>query len=75
MASYTNYHTPLTVAALNCSVKRLIETTASLPDQSEGYEVWLQAWKQGKASIFSLPVQEILDFVERSLCAGNEKQP
>ncbi len=62
-------HTPLSIAAIDSSVTRLIKTRADLPAYTEGYDIWLQAWQRGKASVFSVPIKEILDFVEQSLCA------
>lgn len=64
-------HTPLTINALNKSVKKLSETTPDLPNYEQGYEAWLNAWHQGQANIFSQPIKEIIDFVERSLKAGS----
>jgi len=66
-------HTPLSLAALDCSVTQLVKTVANLPDYSEGYSVWLEAWNRGKANIYSMPIREIIEFVEKSLCQGKQE--
>lgn len=65
-------HTPFTVEALDSSLTHLDKTIHELPDQTEGYSIWHQAWKKGQASIFSMPVRELVDMVEASLCKGSQ---
>lgn len=66
-------HSPLTVEALNSSLVQMEQIVEPLPDQSEGYNLWLQSWKTGKASIFAMPVRELIDMVEEAL--KNEDHP
>ena len=63
-------HTPLSQAGMDCSVHKLQKTLADVPNRNEGYDVWLAAWQQGKANIYAIPIKELIDFVERSLCAN-----
>ncbi len=65
-------HSPITLETLDSSVNEFDKIQAELPDQSEGYSEWLKNWELGKAGIFSMPIKEMIDFVEKSLCM--EKQ-
>jgi len=65
-------HSPVALETLDCSVIELDKILADFPDQFEGYSEWLKSWEQGKAGIFSLPIKDMIDFVEKSLCMENE---
>lgn len=67
-------HTPLSITGMNCSTLKMIKTSADYSEQNEGYAAWLSAWRRGEANIYSVPVSDIIDFVERSLCAGNDSE-
>lgn len=65
-------HTPLTLAGMDNNTLKLIKTVADYSDHNDGYAAWLSAWQQGQANIYSVPISDIIDFVERSLCAGSD---
>jgi hypothetical protein len=58
-------HAPVSAEALDTSVTMLVETRQSnLPDISEGYKTWRDAFDQGKAGVFTIPVDKIIQYIE-----------
>lgn len=58
-------HSPVSAATLDASVIKLVETRASnMPDISEGYNNWREAFDQGKGGVFSIPVNKIIQYIE-----------
>ncbi len=58
-------HSPVSEKTLDDSVTTLaLEQSEDLPDISEGYEVWKEAFDKGEGGIFTIPVQQIIQFIE-----------
>ena len=63
-------HCPVTAATLEASVVELVSSDeASLPDISEGYAVWREAFDAGESGYFTSPVAKIVEHIE-SVVAG-----
>lgn len=60
-------HLPLGEAALQSSVTRLISSDASMPDISEGYGHWKAAFDAGEGGIFSIPVAQAVEYIEKAV--------
>ncbi|MBI1345063.1 hypothetical protein GC163_02100 [bacterium] len=56
-------HLPFTESAIERSVTTLERETGSVPDYTEGYQLWRQAFDAGKAGIFTGTVAEAVDAV------------
>ena len=59
-------HTPVSSETLDKSVVKLLGTTATLPDISEGYAIWREASDAGEGGIFTISIAEIVDFIEEA---------
>lgn len=57
-------HAPVSAKTLDLSVVKLQGSTADLPDVSEGYAAWREAYDAGEGGIFTIPVSQIIDFIE-----------
>jgi len=57
-------HVPVSAATLDQSVVRLQGLTDNPPDISEGYAVWREAYDAGEGGIFTIPVAEIVEYIE-----------
>ena len=52
-------HAPVSDKTLDASVIELVETRqTNLPDISEGYQIWREAFDSGGARVFTIPVSE-----------------
>lgn len=60
-------HLPFSYKALDESVIELLHQNTELPDFSEGFNTWKQAFLQARAGVFSIPVAEAVDYVERTI--------
>ena len=60
-------HFPVSAQTLQASLTRLIGVREPLRAYREGYEIWREAFDEGKAGIFSIPLTEILGIVEQSI--------
>jgi len=60
-------HMPIDVGILESSVTELVAQSVPLPDFAEGYEIWREAFDQGKGGVFSRPVSECVSFMEETL--------
>jgi hypothetical protein len=60
-------HLPVSRKTLEESVLKLAGTTAPNPSYREGYATWKQAFDAGNAGIFTIPVAEIVGFVEKTV--------
>lgn len=66
----TMSHVPITEAALRESVISVIRVDSKLRDYQEGYKAWVSA----KGGVFSIPVSEIVSFVEETTVHGKRKR-
>lgn len=58
-------HSPVSEKTLDESVTTLaIESSPNLPDVSEGYETWKQAFDKGEGGIFTIPASQIIQYIE-----------
>lgn len=66
-------HIPLSEEALNKSVTTLKNGTYKKPDSLEmdGYSYWKKEFDKGNAGIFTIPVSEIVNTMEKSIIAGD----
>ncbi len=60
-------HMPIDAGILESSVTELVHQSVPLPDFTEGYEIWREAFDQGQAGVFDLPVSECVGFMEEVL--------
>lgn len=64
-------HMPFNKEALVKSVISF-DKMVKVPDFSEGYEIWKEAFDKGKAGVFSISVSESVDFMEQTINEGHE---
>lgn len=57
-------HVPVSRETLEASVIALQAENVLPPDISEGYVLWREAFEQGRAGVFTLSVQEIVQYIE-----------
>lgn len=58
-------HSPVSEKTLDDSVTMLASDDAErLPDISEGYTAWKEAFDSGEGGIFTIPVNQIVQFIE-----------
>lgn len=58
-------HSPVSEKTLDESVTTLaIESSPNLPDVSEGYDTWKQAFDKGEGGIFTISVSQIIQYIE-----------
>ncbi len=60
-------HLPFAEEALRQSVVTIAGRRKTLPDYEEGYKTWKEAFDAGKAGIFTVPVAEVVAFMEQAL--------
>ncbi len=61
-------HSPVSQKTLDESVTKLIKDNAlSLPDISEGYKIWKEAFDKGQAGVFTISVDKIIQNIEDSV--------
>jgi hypothetical protein len=59
-------HSPVSSETLDLSVVKLLGTATTLPDISEGYLAWREAYDAGEGGIFTISVAEIVEFIEEA---------
>lgn len=57
-------HVPISREALEASVTELLQSDAAMPDISEGYAVWLLSFEKGQAGVFTIPVAQVVQYIE-----------
>lgn len=60
-------HFPVSGQTLQESLTRLIGIREPDPAYEEGYRIWREAFDEGKAGIFTVPVAQIVEIVEQSI--------
>lgn len=60
-------HFPVSMQTLQASVTRLRGKESPNPEYREGYATWRKAFDEGNAGIFTTPVAEIVEFVEKAI--------
>jgi hypothetical protein len=54
-------HLPFQSAAIQRSVTKVLRKLSSVPDYTEGYDIWKQAYESGKAGVFDTEVAPTLN--------------
>ena len=65
-------HMPFAREAIDASVVRLMSRRQRLPSYEEGYVAWKQQAERGKAGVFTIPVAEAIEGIERAF--GNPQR-
>ncbi|WP_073268755.1 hypothetical protein [Phytopseudomonas punonensis] len=60
-------HLPISEAALQSSVTQLIDSGAPMPDISEGYGHWKAAFDADEGGIFTIPVAQAVEYIEKAV--------
>lgn len=60
-------HMPYAEEALEECVAELERDSAELPEYEEGYRLWREAFEQGDAGVFTVPVMQAIEFVQESI--------
>lgn len=60
---YSNFigHLPFSEKIISKSVTKLVEENKNLPDFSEGYNQWKEAWDNGKGGYWTVDLKEAID--------------
>ena len=65
-------HSPVSEKTLDESVTTLaIENSTDLPDVSEGYQTWKEAFDKGEGGVFTIPANQIIQYIE-DIVTGKE---
>ncbi len=59
-------HMPFAEQALDHSVTQMVEQKTQLPSYEEGYADWKRQADQGKAGVFTIPVAQAIDGIEKA---------
>lgn len=57
-------HAPVDETTLNLSLTKLTGETQNLPDISEGYDVWKEAFDAGEGGVFNISISQIIQYIE-----------
>jgi hypothetical protein len=60
-------HLPCAEEALDQSDVELVAEDAELPDFSEGYKLWKEAFDKGQAGAFAVPIAKSIEVMEQIL--------
>lgn len=60
---------PVAEANFRTSVLELIDAHATLPEDEEGYHMWLEAFQRGDAGVLTLDLTEIVGVMAEALAA------
>lgn len=60
-------HFPVSEESLRNSVIEYKGMAKTIPPYQEGYKTWKEAFDDGKAGVFTIPVSEIVDVVEKAI--------
>ncbi len=69
-------HVPVSKEALEASVISMTQEGVIPPDISEGYIIWREAFEQGRAGVFTISLQQIVQYIEDQFAkqAGAQQQ-
>jgi hypothetical protein len=68
-------HAPVSQKTLDDSVTNLIESHVDpLPDISEGYLTWKEAFVKGEAGVFTIPADKIVQYIEDVVTGKNDNR-
>ncbi len=64
-------HLPFSAAALEASLKAFLMHLDKIPEFSEGYNEWKQAFDAGKAGYWKIPVKEAINVISEMILKKN----
>ena len=67
--SETISHMPFALGAVHESVTERVREDAPLPDHADGYAQWRSAFDAGEGGVFTIPVAEAVEYMERAINA------
>ena len=60
-------HMPFTEEAIDKSTNKLIKEKAELPDFDSGYDLWREAFDEGRAGVYTITISEAVSVTEATL--------
>lgn len=60
-------HLPFSEKSISKSVTKLVGQNNNLPDFSEGYNRWKEAWDSGKGGYWTIDLKEAIDGVDKAM--------
>lgn len=57
-------HAPVSQESLDGSVVELLQADAPMPNIGEGYALWRLAFGRGETGVFTLPVKDVVQYIE-----------
>jgi len=69
--SETINHLPIAEEALDRSVTALVSNNSEIPDFSEGYKYWKEAFDNGAGGVFSIEVKDAVKYTEETFSTDN----
>lgn len=60
-------HMPFTEEAIDKSINKLIKEKAELPDFESGYDLWREAFDEGRAGVYTITIAEAVSVTESTL--------
>ncbi len=67
-------HAPVTAAMVEAAVGEMVAEdgpTADDPDFEGPFQEWLEPFEKGEAGVFTIPITDILDLIEKSVSPAN----
>ena len=66
------HHSPFAEEAIDASVVELLAEDVELPDFAEGYDLWRESFDKGEAGVFTIPVAQSIEAMERVIDQARE---
>ena len=60
-------HLPISTEALKSSVTKLVQQVSELPDYTEGYQTWREAYDSGNGGFFTISVAKCVEYMETAV--------
>lgn len=72
-AGYSSFigHLPFSEKSISASVTELVGQHNNLPDFSEGYNQWKEAWDNGKAGYWTIDLKDAIDGIDKVMQPRN----
>lgn len=66
---YTSFigHLPYSEKAISNSITKLAGQNENLPDFSEGYNQWKEAWVSGKGGYWTVALKQAIDSIDKAM--------
>ncbi|NML67302.1 hypothetical protein HHL22_19040 [Hymenobacter sp. RP-2-7] len=73
--SGTASHLPFSEDAIEASVTQLVVAKESLPqDFEKGYQMWREAFLEGKAGVFAMPIARVVNMIEETMFGESQSE-